>query len=212
MISARPPAALGRWSTALPTVIDTILKALAPAGAAAGSGRTQGRHGRLLVLRLPTGRLALFADEHFRRRLGRAAEPGRRLGPAFRCPRATCATRRSSSRKSNVQRCWTAMRSGGDSGGAAGLPRRPRSRSHLSDAAAVQGQHQLRAHARSALGPARRASRPRPTPRSCGNRAADGSEAVVLKATEIALAAGDQVTFLTAGGGGYGDPASTRGR
>ena len=31
MISARPPAALGRWSTALPTVIDTILKALAPA-------------------------------------------------------------------------------------------------------------------------------------------------------------------------------------
>ena len=31
MLSARPPAALGLWSIALPTVIDTILKALAPA-------------------------------------------------------------------------------------------------------------------------------------------------------------------------------------
>ncbi|WEX10777.1 hydantoinase B/oxoprolinase family protein [Chelativorans sp. AA-79] len=31
MLSARPPAALGQWSIALPTVIDTILKALAPA-------------------------------------------------------------------------------------------------------------------------------------------------------------------------------------
>lgn len=31
MLSARPPAALGQWSIALPTVIDTILRALAPA-------------------------------------------------------------------------------------------------------------------------------------------------------------------------------------
>ena len=31
MLSARPPAALGQWSIALPTVIYTILKALAPA-------------------------------------------------------------------------------------------------------------------------------------------------------------------------------------
>jgi N-methylhydantoinase B len=31
MLSARPPAALGLWSVALPTVIDTILKAMAPA-------------------------------------------------------------------------------------------------------------------------------------------------------------------------------------
>jgi N-methylhydantoinase B len=29
---------------------------------------------------------------------------------------------------------------------------------------------------------------------------------VVYKATEIEIAAGDTVTFLTAGGGGYGDP------
>ena len=29
----------------------------------------------------------------------------------------------------------------------------------------------------------------------------------VKKATEIDIAAGDKVVFLTAGGGGYGDPA-----
>ena len=34
----------------------------------------------------------------------------------------------------------------------------------------------------------------------------DGSEAAVKKATEIEIAAGDKVTFLTAGGGGFGDP------
>ena len=37
-------------------------------------------------------------------------------------------------------------------------------------------------------------------------RAGDGSETVVYKATEVEIAAGDTVTFLTAGGGGYGDP------
>ena len=35
---------------------------------------------------------------------------------------------------------------------------------------------------------------------------ADGSETAVKKATEIEIAAGDKVVFLTAGGGGYGDP------
>ena len=32
------------------------------------------------------------------------------------------------------------------------------------------------------------------------------------KATEIEIAAGDKVTFLTAGGGGYGDPRRARAR
>jgi N-methylhydantoinase B len=34
----------------------------------------------------------------------------------------------------------------------------------------------------------------------------DGTETAVKKATEIDIAAGDKVVFLTAGGGGYGDP------
>ncbi|MGE0628791.1 MAG: hydantoinase B/oxoprolinase family protein [Hyphomicrobiaceae bacterium] len=37
-------------------------------------------------------------------------------------------------------------------------------------------------------------------------RSLDGSERVVLKGTEIELKPGDRVTFETAGGGGYGDP------
>ncbi len=40
----------------------------------------------------------------------------------------------------------------------------------------------------------------------CIIRRADGSKADVKKATEVEIAAGDSVTFLTAGGGGYGDP------
>jgi N-methylhydantoinase B len=35
----------------------------------------------------------------------------------------------------------------------------------------------------------------------------DGSEQVVYKGTNIRLETGDRVSFLTAGGGGYGDPA-----
>ena len=34
----------------------------------------------------------------------------------------------------------------------------------------------------------------------------DGTETAVKKATEVDIAAGDKVVFLTAGGGGYGDP------
>jgi N-methylhydantoinase B len=40
----------------------------------------------------------------------------------------------------------------------------------------------------------------------CYIQRADGSRTAVQKATEIAIAADDRVTFLTAGGGGYGDP------
>jgi N-methylhydantoinase B len=38
----------------------------------------------------------------------------------------------------------------------------------------------------------------------------NGEETTVYKETDIELEAGDRVTFLTAGGGGYGDPAERR--
>lgn len=41
-------------------------------------------------------------------------------------------------------------------------------------------------------------------------RAADQPERIVFKGTEIPLAKGDIVTFLTAGGGGYGSPAARK--
>jgi N-methylhydantoinase B len=40
----------------------------------------------------------------------------------------------------------------------------------------------------------------------CTIQRVDGTETAVKKATEIEIAAGDKVVFLTAGGGGYGDP------
>jgi len=39
-------------------------------------------------------------------------------------------------------------------------------------------------------------------------RPQEGPERIVFKGTEIPLAKGDAVTFLTAGGGGFGDPAA----
>jgi N-methylhydantoinase B len=41
---------------------------------------------------------------------------------------------------------------------------------------------------------------------ACIIRRTDGTALSVKKATEVEIAAGDRVTFLTAGGGGYGDP------
>jgi N-methylhydantoinase B len=38
----------------------------------------------------------------------------------------------------------------------------------------------------------------------------DGKETTVYKETEIELDAGDRVTFLTAGGGGYGPPVERK--
>ncbi|MEI8152584.1 MAG: hydantoinase B/oxoprolinase family protein, partial [Hyphomicrobiales bacterium] len=40
----------------------------------------------------------------------------------------------------------------------------------------------------------------------CTIHRADGTAFNIKKATEIEIAAGDKVVFLTAGGGGYGDP------
>ena len=40
----------------------------------------------------------------------------------------------------------------------------------------------------------------------CTIHRADGTALNIKKATEIEIAAGDKVVFLTAGGGGYGDP------
>src|SRR5206468_2670265 len=125
MLSAKPPAALGRWSIALPTVIDTILKALSPA--------------------VP--------------HLIPAAHKGDMGGCSF------FGFRPDGSR-------FLLMNIFG--GGWGGRPDEG-GKSAATNAAIIR-------------------------------RAADGSEEVVYKATEIEIGAGDSVTFLTAGGGGYGDP------
>ena len=78
-------------------------------------------------------------------------------------------------------------------------------RTDLSASAKLQGQHQSRPHPRSAVGPALGGKSG--AINECHIHRADGTEAAVKKATEIEIAAGDRVVFLTAGGGGYGDPS-----
>ena len=205
MVSARPPAALGLWSIALPTVIDTILKALAPALPERHSGGAQGRHGRLLVLRHASRRQPLPADEYFRRRLGRASARGRRIGERFRLPgrraqhagriagdplsfprRGTCLARRQRRRRT--------------------FPRRARRGADLQVPAGLQGQHQFRTHPQSALGPRTAATTAPSTTRSSGPPTAVPNASSSRRPTSRSQA-GDRVTFLTAGGGGFGDPS-----
>ena len=155
MLSAKPPAALGRWSIALPTVIDTILKALSPAvphlipaahkgdmgGCSFFGFRPDGS--RFLLMNIFGGGWGGRPDEdgEFGQRLGL---PGRRAQHAGRIAGDQISGAGRSARVAQRQRRRRP------------LPRRSRPRSDLSDAAALQGQHQLRAHARSALGPVRR--------------------------------------------------------
>ena len=78
MLSAKPPSALGLWSIALPTVIDTILKALAPAVPHLIPAAHKGDMGGCSFFGFRDDGCALPADEHLRRRLGRTAGRGRR--------------------------------------------------------------------------------------------------------------------------------------
>ena len=155
MLSAKPPSALGLWSIALPTVIDTILKALAPAVPHLIPAAHKGDMGGCSFFGFRDDGSPLPADEHFRRRLGRTAGRGRRGRRGVGLP---------------GRRPQHAGRIAGDQvSGAGGDPcaarqfrrrrkisRRARRRADLSAPAEMQGQHQSRPHARSAVGPARR--------------------------------------------------------
>jgi N-methylhydantoinase B len=100
MLSAKPPSALGLWSIALPTVIDTILKALAPAVPHLVPAAHKGDMGGCSFFG--------FRDDGSRFLLmnifggGWGGRPTRTARtPPCRCARATCATRRSSCRRSS---------------------------------------------------------------------------------------------------------------
>ena len=102
MLSAKPPAALGLWSIALPTVVDTILKALAPAIPASVPAAHKGDMGgcSFFGLREDDGSRFLLLNIFgggWGGRPQRTANP-----PAFRSVRAMSATRRSNCRRSNI--------------------------------------------------------------------------------------------------------------
>ena len=159
MLSAKPPSALGLLEHRAADRDRHHPEGARAGGAASRPGRAQGRHGRLLVLRLPRRRLALPADEHLRRRLGRTAGRGRRGCRSVSVCQGDVRNTPVELQEIKYPVLIETHALRADSGGDGTHPRRARRRADLSAAAEVQGQHQSRPHPRSALGPARRQAR-----------------------------------------------------
>ena len=202
ILNAKWPAALGLWSIPLPTVIDTILKALAGAlperipaahkgdmgGCSIGGFRPDGR--RFLLMNIFGGGWGGRPHEDGEFRLGLDL-PGRR---AQRADRAAGDSIPVPDRKVRAAHGLRRRRP---------ASRRARRRSDLSRAAEVRRQREQRAHARSALGAAGRQAR---RGQRGGAHPRRRQQQKLRKATGVALEPGDRLTFGTAGGGGWGDP------
>jgi N-methylhydantoinase B len=201
-LSARPPAAIGQWSVALPTVVDTTLKALASAIPeripAAHKGDMGGysiygqdaRGRRFMLLNMTSGGWGGHADGD-----GQDASVSICQGDVRNIP-------------IEVQEAMYPVRIEHfklrtDSGGAGkyrgglGIDIRIsclvpcRVNVNLDRTKCPPWGLEGGLEGETNLGLIRRAS---------------GSEEVIYKGTNVPLAPGDSVTFRTAGGGGYGDP------
>ena len=98
IMMARFPAPMAGWSTIVPTVVDTIIHALAPRHAGSGTGgasRTARRHSGVLR-RASEDKPPLRHPEHRRWRMGRPTPRGRRVRRRCRSAKVTFATDRSS--------------------------------------------------------------------------------------------------------------------
>lgn len=203
MLSAKPPAALGQWSIALPTVIDTILKALAPAmpdkipaahkgdmgGCSFFGFREDGT--RFLLMNIFGGGWG-----------GRPHEDGESAAVSVCQGDVRNSPVELQEIKYPVLIERHALRQ--DSGG----PGEHRGGLGLELTYRVLQTCKVNINFERTLNP--------PWGLNGGHEAAinegrvrrkGGTERVVYKETEILLEEGDEVTFLTAGGGGFGDPA-----
>ncbi len=203
ILSARPPAALGLWSVALPTVIDTILKALAPAvphlipaahkgdmgGCSFFGFRDDGS--RFILMNIFGGGWGGRPNED-----GESASVSVCQGDVRNTPVELQEIKYPFLIEKHALRC--------DSGGAG------RFRGGLGLELTYRALQSCKANINCdrTLDPPWGLHGGRPGATNCSiiRRAGDGAETVVYKATEVEVAAGDTVTFLTAGGGGYGDP------
>jgi N-methylhydantoinase B len=203
MLSAKPPAALGRWSIALPTVIDTILKALAPAiphmipaahkgdmgGCSFFGFRDDGS--RFLVMNIFGGGWGGRPQED-----GESASVSVCQGDVRNTPVELQEI------KYPVLISQHALRQ--DSGGAG----QHRGGFGLEVTYKMLQKCKANINCERTVAPPWGLHGGHP---GAHNRAiirrSDGTEVAVRKATEIEIGAGDAVTFYTAGGGGYGDPA-----
>ncbi len=204
MLSARPGAALGLWSIALPTVIDTILKALAPAlpakipaahkgdmGGCSFYGSTPER-GRFLLMNIFGGGWGGRPHED-----GEDASVSVCQGDVRNSPVELQEIRYPFIVESHSLR--------GDSGGAG--KHRGGLGVELTYRCLAPCQVNINFE-RTKLPPWGLAGGGSGGTNYAVIRHADGApERKVLKGTQIPLKAGDSVAFFTAGGGGYGDPA-----
>jgi N-methylhydantoinase B len=204
MLSAKPPAALGLWSIPLPTVIDTILKALAPAmpdsipaahkgdmGGCSFFGFREDNGSRFLLLNIFGGGWG-----------GRPEEDGESASVSI----CQGDVRNTPIELQEIKYPFLVEEHGlrADSGG----PGR-----HRGGLGVVIGYRCLqKCKANINLERTTHA----PWGLHGGGEGAinaalitrkDGRQTTVYKETEIELEAGDRVMFLTAGGGGYGDPS-----
>jgi N-methylhydantoinase B len=203
ILSAKPPAALGLWSIALPTVIDTILKALAPAVPHLVPAAHKGDMGGCSFFGFrPDGSRFILMNIFGGGWGGRPNEDGES---------ASVSVCQGDVRNTPVELqeikypfLIEQHRLRPDSGGAG------RFRGGFGLELTYQALQDCKANIncdRTRDPPwGLHGGLPGATNCSVVRRAADGSERVVYKATEIEIAAGDTVTFLTAGGGGFGDP------
>jgi N-methylhydantoinase B len=202
MVSARPGAALGRWSIGLPTLIDTILKALAPAvphlipaahkgdmgGCSFFGFRPDGS--RYLLMNIFGGGWGGRPDED-----GESASVSVCQGDVRNTPVELQEIKYPVLIEKHAFRC--------DSGGAG----RTRGGLGLEIAYRMLQPCKANINCERTVDPPWGLHGGKPAATNAATiRRTDGSEQRILKATEIPLASGDVVTFLPAGGGGYGDP------
>ena len=203
MVNARPPAALGLWSVALPTVIDTILRALAPAmpdripaahkgdmGGVSFYGYRRDSGSRFVLMNIFGGGWG-----------GRPHEDGEDASVSI----CQGDVRNTPVELQEIHYPFLVdfHRLRPDSGGAG------RYRGGLGVEIGYRALQECTANVN-----LERIKEPpwglnggiRGETNRCGLTKKDGSERPVLKESNIPLEEGDTVTFGTAGGGGYGDP------
>jgi len=203
MLSARPPAALGLWSIALPTVIDTILKALAPAVPTMVPAAHKGDMGGCSFFGFRPDRSRFLLMNIFGGGWGgRPAEDGESASVSV----CQGDVRNTPVELQEIKYPFLieahALRP--DSGGAG------QHRGGLGIALTYRCLQDCKANINMdrTVAPPWGLHGGHDGAINMGVvRRADGSETTVFKITELELKAGDAVTFLTAGGGGYGDPA-----
>lgn len=204
MLSARSPAALGQWSVALPTVIDTILKALAPAMPNMIPAAHKGDMGGCSFFGFYDDGSRFLLMNIFGGGWG-----GRPNGDGASASMSVCQgdVRNTPVELQEIKYPFIIERHGlrPDSGGAG------RYRGGLG----VELSYRCLRYCKGNINFDRTVTPPWGLNGGLPGAVsaviierASGETLSVLKATDVEFHIGDRITFLTAGGGGYGDPAT----